>query len=197
MEGFTMIYDFYADIEKEVLINFATNTTVGLSGIKEINRLFSEVKEHVFYENSIKLQKASETQVLGGGNNFSKNILLYSLLKICGYHCDLKYYYVKDTTGKICSKGLKAYPWFFVTVDFCGTTISLDGSFNKEYMKAMEIAYVGDSLDFKPENYLINKSPVFEKYSDSEEIKDLKVIDLLKTAGNYGVFSRDRGISYV
>jgi hypothetical protein len=38
---------------------------------------------------------------------------------------------------------------------------------------------------------------VFEKYSDSEEIKDLKVIDLLKTAGNYGVFSRDRGISYV
>lgn len=192
-----MIYDFYTDIEKEVLINFATNTTVGLSGIKEINRLFSEVKEHVFYENSIKLQKASETQVLGGGNNFSKNILLYSLLKICGYHCDLKYYYVKDATGKICSKGLKAYPWFFVIVDFCGTTISLDSSFNKEYMKAMEITYVGDSLDFKPENYLINKSSVFEKYSDSEEIKELKVIDLLKTAGNYGVFSRDRGISYV
>jgi len=197
MEGFTMIYDFYTDIEKEVLINFATNTTVGLSGIKEINRLFLEVKEHVFYENSIKLQKASETQVLGGGNNFSKNILLYALLKICGYHCDLKYYYVKDATGKICGKGLKAYPWFFVTVDFCGTTIRLDSSFNKEYMKAMEITYVGDSLDFKPESYVINKKPVFKKYSDSEEIKDLKVIDLLKTAGNYGVFSRDRGISYV
>lgn len=192
-----MIYDFYSDIDKEVLINFATNSTIGVSGISEIKKLFLEAKEHVVYEKSVKIQRAAETQVLGSGNNFSKNLLLYSLLKICGYNCKLQYNFIKDNTGKICNKGLKVYPWFFVTIDFFGSEIKLDCSFNREYMKAIGITYIGDMLDFKIDNYIAKGEAIFTKQSECQDVKDDKVIELVKTAGEYGIFTRNRGISYV
>jgi hypothetical protein len=101
----------YSELNNENLINYAANLTEDTYGIFQINKIFNDIKNTIEFDlTSQKFQNASETYVMGRGNNFSKNMLLYSILKINDIDCSIKFKYVIDNTSIFSHKSVK-FPW--------------------------------------------------------------------------------------
>jgi transglutaminase-like putative cysteine protease len=79
-----MFHDF-CDFDHDTIINYISSQTKGLHGMEKINRIFLDVKNNMYYDGRTPMQKASETLVMGRGNNVDKTILLYTLLRAGGF----------------------------------------------------------------------------------------------------------------
>ncbi|MGY0374462.1 hypothetical protein [Clostridium sp. JNZ J1-5] len=127
------------DGEHTVVTNYLNNFNDGAYGINKINMIFKIIKNSIYYDPYCPTQEASETLMEGRGNNLDKNILLYTILKESGFKAKLMYAHVEDNTRHLIARECKIIPWFYVKVDFFGKIITLDCSFEREYMRAAHI----------------------------------------------------------
>jgi hypothetical protein len=157
----------FMDIKHEALIRYLNRLDEDFTGVQRIMHIFIKLKNEVMYD-SIKKngQLASETLIMGHGNNFSKNNLLCAILQLAGYECELRYKNVKDTTKWLFSKNGKVIPWYYVIVNYHENVLKLDCSFDRGFMSAARIVYNGDKLDYGLENYYFNEGQIFEVVSE-------------------------------
>lgn len=169
-----MISD-YLDIEHEALTRYLDRIGVKVNGIQRIIAIFTNIKNSIEYNNNTDVfQKASETLVIGSGNNFSKNILLCAVLRLSGFNCNIRYRYVHENERKIVYIKKEILPWFYVVINYMSKDIELDCSLNKEFMSAARVWYVGDEFDFKIDQYYCNEKQAFEILSEEKKIDELK-----------------------
>lgn len=171
--------DYYSELENEKLINYAASLSENVQGIFSINKIFNEIKNKIEFDLlSKEFQTASKTLVMGRGNNFSKNMLLYSILKINDFDCCIKIKYVVDNTFILSHKS-KKIPWYYVYVNYFGKELELDCSFDKGFMKATGIFNKETNFNYKIEDYFNSKGEIFKIVSDKEIILN---DDILKKA---------------
>jgi hypothetical protein len=149
-----MFHD-YCDFNHDTIINYISNQTKGLHGMEKINRIFLDIKNNIYYDGSTPIQKASETLVMGRGNNVDKTILLYTLLRAGGFECEIDSACVYDNSKIYISRNNKALPWFYVTVNFFGRKAVLDCSFDKSYMIAAGIFHKGNAKEYNFRDYIL------------------------------------------
>lgn len=170
----------YSELNNENLINYAANLTEDTYGIFQINKIFNDIKNTIEFDlTSPKFQTASETYVMGRGNNFSKNMLLYSILKINDIDCSIKFKYVIDNTS-IFSHKLVKLPWFFVYVNYFGKELELDCSFDKDFMVTTGIFHKDSNFNYRIKNYFNFKGNVFQIVTDEDiSLEDISFENLI------------------
>lgn len=131
----------YCDYEHDAIVNYETNHFKNAHGIDKINMIFKDVKDSIYYSKFTPLQKASETLVMGRGNNADKCILLNTLLKNEGFDCCINKVEVIDNSCMFISRTEMPVPWFYVEVEFFGMKMNYDPSFDKSYMRAAGITH--------------------------------------------------------
>lgn len=129
----------YCDYGHDTIVNYETNHFIHVHGIDRINMIFMDVKNSIYYSGLVPIQKASETLVMGRGNNADKCILLYTLLKNEGFDCTIYKANVIDNSNTFISRTGKPVTWFYVGVEFFGMNINFDPSFDKSFMTAAGI----------------------------------------------------------
>lgn len=166
----------FMDSNHEAIIKFANTIGDKALGLNRITEVFINIKNCVYYENTSRINKtASETLVMGCGNNFSKNILLYTVLKIKGFQCKLKFKRVVDRTGWVSfrsrEKDKGAIQWFYVRINYFGKELNLDCTFDRGFMKAAKIVHKNNELNYEIEDYLINNDNVFDVIGEGEDLE--------------------------
>lgn len=172
---------YYSGLNNEKLVNYAADLTENIHGVVKIKKIFNAIKNRIEFEcESTDFQTSEDTLVMGRGNNFSKNMLLYSILKISDVDCDIRIKYVVDNTF-IFSHEINVLPWFYVNVNYFGKDIELDCSFDKEFMNAAGIFHKESKLDYDIENYFNFKGKIFKIITNEDIILDdnmlKKIID--------------------
>ena len=191
------MFSKYIDLENETLINHCARLSENSHDISLIYKIYMNTKNYTNYVPNNVLQKASETLVMGRGNNFSKNILLYTLLKISGFDCDLKYQYIVDITKAIaCSNNINI-PWFYVHVNYLGKSLKMDCSLDGAYQKSVGAVFDGNDMEYSIEKYMINNISAFAPVSMEREDSEDEVLKILSKQGMAQIYSRARGIGYV
>lgn len=191
------MFSKYADLDNETLINHSARLAENCHGISLIFKIYMNTKNYINYVPNNVLQRASETLVMGRGNNFSKNILLYSLLKISGFDCELDYKYVVDNTKIIACRNNINIPWFYVELNYLGKKLKMDCSLDGAYQKSAGVVLDGDDMDYSVEKYIVNNKRAFTLVSTKTEDKQEDVLKILSKQGSAQVYSRARGIGYV
>lgn len=187
----------FIDLDNEILINHAARLIENVQGSEQIYKIYIHTKNSITYVPDNVLQKASETLVMGRGNNFSKNVLLYSLLKINGFECELKYKYVIDNTKIIACKNNINTPWFYVYVNYLGRKFDLDCSLDGSFQRVIGVTFDGDETNCSVEKYLLNKERAFTVLDETELSSQEAVLKALERKGTAQIYSRARGIGYV
>jgi hypothetical protein len=153
----------FMDIDHEALSRYLNRIEEDFTGVQRIMYIFIKLKNEVMYDTIKKTEQlASETLVMGYGNNFSKNNLLCAVLQLAGYECELRFKNVKDNTKWLFSRNGKVIPWYFVSVNYHGKVLNLDCSFDRGFMSVASIVYTGDKLDYGIENYIFAEGKLFE-----------------------------------
>lgn len=147
----------YCDYEHDVIVNYGTNHFKSFHGIDKINMIFKDVKDSIYYTKFVPMQKASETLVMGRGNNADKCILLNTLLKNEGFDCCIYKVNVFDNSGTFISRTGKPVPWFYVEVEFFGMKINYDPTFDKSYMLATRITHRGSDKGYNFLSYKLKE----------------------------------------
>ena len=191
------MFSKYIDLDNEALINHSARLAENSHGILLINKIYMNTKNYTNYVPNNVLQKASETLVMGRGNNFSKNILLYTLLKICGFDCDLKYKYIVDNTKVIACRNNIKIPWFYVHVNYIDKKLELDCSLDRAYQKSVGVVWDENDMEYGVEKYMVNNKRAFTLVSMNLEDSEEAVLKILSKQGMPQVYSRARGIGYV
>lgn len=191
------MFSKYADLENDTLINQSSVLAENSYGISLIFKIYMNTKNYINYVPNNILQEASETLVMGRGNNFSKNILLYSLIKISGFDCDLKYKYIVDNTKVIACRNNNIIPWFYVCVNYLGKKFEMDCSLDRAYQKSAGVAFDGNYMEYNVEKYMVNNKSAFSLVPMVIEDSEDYVLKILSRQGVAGVYSRSRGIGYV
>lgn len=159
--------NIFMDINHEALIRYVNRIDENSTGIQRIINIFMKLKNEIMYDSIKKSdQLASETLVMGYGNNFSKNNLFCAILKLSGYESELIYKNVKDNTKWLFSRKGMVIPWYYVNVNYYGKELKLDCSFDGGFMRGAKIVYKGDKLDYCLENYHFAEGRVFEVISE-------------------------------
>lgn len=165
----------YCDFGHNTLVNYGTNRFMHDHGINRIERIFMDIKNSIYYSGLVPVQKASETLVMGRGNNVDKCILLYTLLKNEGFDCSIYKVDVIDNSNTFISRTGKPMPWYYVGVEFFGMNINFDPSFDKGFMMAAGISnrYNNKSYDlteyiFDGDKNLFTLAGKPEKVTDDE-----------------------------
>lgn len=167
----------YCDLDHDTIIN-QMNRYDGVYGVEKIKKIFFDVKNSVYYNKLAPMQKASETLVMGRGNNIDKNILLYTLLKAADFKCNIRCAVVMDNTKRLICRYSKEIPWYYVEVDYFGRTIILDASFDNEFMRAAGIVYKGNNKDYDfSYYYTIDGKELFIVIEKMLESKDEEAFD--------------------
>lgn len=146
----------YCDYEHDAIVNYDTSHFMNTHGIDKIDLIFKDVKDSINYSRFVPMQSASETLVMGRGNNADKCILLNTLLKNAGFDCCINKVDVIDNSCKLISRTAKPLPWFYIEVEFFGMKISYDPSFDKSYMRAAGITQVKNDKGYGPACYKFN-----------------------------------------
>ena len=155
--------DYYCDVKNEKIINYIGMLSEEYFGLDLIKKVYTYVKNSIYYDPFSKEQRASETLVMGRGDNFSKNVLLYTLLKALNFHCYLEEEIVKDNTRKLISRKDEVIKWCFVKVIFFDRDITMDASFDKSYIQAARIKNKCRYDEFNIEGYYIEDLKLFNK----------------------------------
>lgn len=157
----------YMDLHHEALARYLDRIDEGFTGIQRIMYIFIRLKNEIMYDCIKKSEQlASETLVMGRGDNFSKNNLLCALLILAGYDCELKYKNVRDNTKWLFSRNGKVIPWYYVSVNYFGKILNFDCSFDRGFMGMAMISYEGDKSDYGLDNYCFAEGRVFEIVND-------------------------------
>lgn len=167
-----LILDSFIDIHSDA-INRLNKNFVSLNTKDKIESIFFFVKDKIYYENSKDIYKASETLVFNKGNNFNKNILLYSLLVSNNINCEIRYFFLKDNSNKLFFRKDTLVPWFYVQILDKDNTLALDCTFDKKTMNFLNIRYKGDSQNYLPYDFFINNSNIFKVLKKSYPLLDL------------------------
>jgi len=191
------VFSKYADLDNETLINHSAALAENSYGTSLIYKIYMNTKNYINYVPNNVLQKASETLVTGRGNNFSKNILLYSLLKISGFECELTYKYIVDNTKTIACRNNIIIPWFYVHVNYLGKSLKMDCSLDGAYQKSVGAVFDGNDMEYSIEKYMINNISAFAPVSMDREDSEDEVLKILSKQGMAQIYSRARGIGYV
>lgn len=175
--------DYYCDFKNEKIINYVGMISEEYFGLDLIKKVYTYVKNSIYYDPFSKEQKASETLVLGRGDNFSKNILLYTMLKALNFHCYLEEERVKDNTRKLISRKDEVVKWYFVKLVFFNRDIAMDPSFDKSYIRAARIENKCKYDEFYIEGYYVDHLKLFNKIENVNfnKEKNSKEEDILKT----------------
>ncbi|WP_032123324.1 hypothetical protein [Clostridium amazonitimonense] len=159
----------YCDIDNERIINYASKFSQNYSGIYLINRIYIDIKNFIYYDPYIyKEEKASETLVMGRGDNKRKNILLYTVFKSLNFNCELKTVRVKDLSNKIIARQNEVLDWFYVFLDFMGKKINLEPTFDTNYMRSIRFTDKNIFGEFNAEKYYVEEKRLFKKIDDIE-----------------------------
>lgn len=180
------MFEEYCDSDNEAIINYIDNFYRGLYGIDKIKKIFIDIKNSISYDPFTCEQKASQTLVMSRGNNFDKNILLYTILKMNNFDCKFTYKIVKDNSNIFISRKSNFLPWFYTKINYFGKKIPIDCSFDKSYMRASGIMHYSTRDDYSIEDYTFNGKPLFTVSSKQpkDEIDYMSNInDLLKMRG--------------
>jgi len=191
------VFSKYADLDNETLINHSAALAENSYGTSLIYKIYMNTKNYINYVPNNVLQKASETLVMGRGNNFGKNILLYSLLKISGFDCELKYKYIVDNTKVIACTNNNIIPWFYVHVNYLGKNFELDCSLDGAYQKSAGVVLDGNDMEYSIEKYMVNDMSAFALVSMDIEDCEEEVLKILSKQGRAQIYSRARGIGHV
>lgn len=175
------MFEDYCDSYNERIINYINNFYKNLCGNKKIKRIFIDIKNSICYDPFSCEQKASQTLVMSRGNNFDKNILLYTIYKMNDFDCRFTYKVVKDNSKIFISRRNNFFPWFYTEINYFGKKIPLDCSFDKSYMKASGIMHYSTRDDYRIEDYTFNGRPLFTVSSKQpkDEIDYMSSIDNL------------------
>lgn len=191
------MFSKYADLENDTLKNYSSILAENSYGISLIFKIYINTKNCIDYIPDNVLQKASETLVMGRGNNFSKNILLYSLLKISGFECELNYKYIVDNTKVIACRNNSIIPWFYVNVYYLDKKLEMDCSLDRSYKKSAGVLIDGNEMEYSVEKYKVKNKRAFSLLPMDVEDSEDYVLNILSRRGVAGVYSRSRGIGYV
>lgn len=187
-----MTLDLFLDINNEVLID-CNNYYSSLEDQLKIYSIFNFVKNEITYENLRNINKASETLVFRKGNNLSKNLLFYSLLKINNINCSLKCFFVQDNTKSIVDRHFKVIPWTYVKIKHLNKEINLDCSFDKDLIRCLNLIYRGNKLDYLPTDYFNCDNTVFHVISGNYDLEDLNLLNYYNSRFDNSI----RGYCYV
>lgn len=187
----------YCDAGNSVIINYLSNNFDDKSGLEKLNAIYNEVKNSIYYDSTAPIQRASETLVMGRGNNFDKNVLLHTLLKTSGFNCKLLYKFIIDRTERLAGIGRKEAPWFYVEIEFFNKKLYLDASFDREFLRISGVEDRSRPYDFAPENYFIDDKRIFEStLSKTAEFSD-NIIRIMSKGRYHTKLFGSRRSSYV
>jgi len=187
----------FIDLNNDTLIKHAASLIENVKGSEQIQKIYIDVKSSIAYVPDNLLQKASETLVTGRGNNFSKNILLYSLMKINGFDCELRYKYVIDITKAITCTNNSLIPWFYVYVNYLGREIFLDCSFDSSFQRAVGVTVLGDKINHSIEKYFLDGQRAFKVFNKIREENEENLLKGLIRNRTTSIYSRAKVIGYV
>lgn len=174
------MFKFYCDYDHNTIVNYVSNNHTNLYGMDKINKIFWDVKDSIQYSGSASRQKASETLVMGIGNNADKCILLYTLLKNSGFNCSIFKVDIIDNSNIFVSRNNKPIPWFYVEIDFFKMKIIFDPSFDKSFMRAAGITHRSPEKGYGINDYVIKgQQHLFKIVGEPEKVTDDKVMDEL------------------
>jgi hypothetical protein len=170
----------YCDYGHDTIVNYETNCFIHVHGIDRINMIFMDVKNSINYSGLAPIQKASETLVMGRGNNADKCILFYTLVKNEGFDCGIYKVNVIDNSNTFISRAGKPVSWFYVGVDFFGMKINFDPSFDKSFMWAAGITNKGMNKGYDLTGYKFNGGQkLFTLTGKPEKVTDDEVFNAL------------------
>lgn len=152
----------YCDFNNGKIINYISEFKDKYYGVDLIKRVYMDIKNSIYYDPYSKEQKASETLVMRRGDSFSKNVLLYTVLKSLEFKCTLETVRVKDNTNKFISRKKEPIDWFYISIDFFGRSINLDCAFDKDHVRALKLISKGDFGEFSVDSYYIEGEKLFE-----------------------------------
>lgn len=161
----------YCDINHEVIVNYLSNLPKEVYGLNKISNIFLNVKNNIIYDEDEEIQNASETLVMGYGNNLNKSILLYTLLEGAGFKCDLVKIKVKSSLRAFKDMG-QIFPWYYVKLDFVNGDICLDATFNKIFMRAWNIKNRSKHMNYSIEFYYVGDEKLFNIVGKEELVRD-------------------------
>jgi hypothetical protein len=154
-------------------------------GMDRINMLFMNVKNSIEYSGFAPMQKASETLVMGRGNNADKCILFYTLLKNGGFNCCIYKVNVIDNSSTFISRTGNPVPWFYVGIEFFGMKINFDPSFDKSYMWAAGITHKSIGKGYELIGYKFNgQQNLFTVVDKPEKVTDDEVFNVINRGLN-------------
>lgn len=186
-----MLLSNLSDLTNTTLINSCKNFLC--KDEKTLYEIFLFIKNDISFSNSCKTNISSETLVYRYGNNLSKNILLYSMLKLTKFNCNLSCYILKDNVNLLKNPYCEIIPWFYVKVNLNSKEYCLDCSFDKNYINSNELIYKGDSVNYLPTNYYLNHICSFTMLHSLNNITDFNLLNYFnKNSKDY-----DKEFSYV
>lgn len=159
------LYD-YCDYDNGTIINYLDYISKDLSSLKKIEKIFLSVKNSIEYDMFSSIQRASETLVMGRGNNLDKNLLLYVLLKESGFDANIYCANVKDKSKTLINRDNKIIPWYYIKVMYFGKVHVMDCSFDSSYMRAAGIRNYGNYDRYLISDYIYNSDKLFEVYDE-------------------------------
>lgn len=156
------MFEELCDGKQTIVINYLNEFNDKIYGMYKINKIHKKIKNFIYFDQHSAVQKASETLINGRGNNLSKNILLYTILKEYEFKVTLMCSIVEDNTNYLICKLNKRIPWFYIKVDFFGKIITLDCTFEREYMRAACIREIEkNSKEEYIERYYVDNKKLF------------------------------------
>ncbi len=174
----------YCDTNNEKIIKYVREISKKYSDIDLINRVYFDIKNSIYYDPYSNYQKASETLVMGRGDNFSKNVLFYTLMKSLGFESYIENVRVKDNTMRLISRKNTIVNWSYVRIVLFGENIVLDVSFDKMHLIATQIKCKSKFGQFSAEDYYVEDKRLFElipfkisKQNDLFENNELKLVN--------------------
>jgi hypothetical protein len=189
------MFETYCDGGHDTIINYTASIGKELFGLDKINRIFMDIKNSVYYDCFAPMQCASETLVMGRGNNLDKAILLSTVLKESGFENKINFTYVKDVTNRLFSRSNKPIPWFYVEVEFFGRKMIYDCSFDQSFMRAAGIKHIGQGKDYNFKDYVIDGTRLFIPIEGQVNDIDEKIKSILRDVKDFNFFSLTNGIS--
>lgn len=184
-----MLLDMVSDTNNKVLVNHSKSYAL-LDPLNKIHEIFLFTKNQISFHNSKQIEKASETLVYRYGNNISKNILLYSLLKINKFECTLVCSFIKDTNNLLKESKFKVIPWIYVKVTSNYKTLYLDCSFDKYFLHRINLFYTGDKLNYLPNDYFLSDQCAFEVIHTLYDLEDLNILNYFYK-DNYNIYNKE------
>ncbi|WP_392486836.1 hypothetical protein ACER0A_001180 [Haloimpatiens sp. FM7315] len=148
------------DKQNQVIVNYVSEFQNSGYGIQKIKRVFLNIKNKINYDPDLETQNASETLVMGYGNNLDKNVLLYTILESMCFKCRLIRLMVRSDCPAF-KRNQREFPWYFISVEFLDTVVNLDCSFDKFYMMAFNIISKNNNIDYGPEDYFVEDRRLF------------------------------------